>query len=166
MDNDSLKELLCAMGQLSMDSLATLATSLDESQTLNINNNNDTINNNKSNNINNIHSNHNNNNNNLNNNNNNDSSDNLNDNNNDNSNNPKINTKKHLRKDSTASMEETIVNIASDTTPLRKVKSFALRKFVEIIEVNIHRLDIVWDDVISQLHIVINHKHATLRKFG
>ncbi|ETO24216.1 hypothetical protein RFI_12937 [Reticulomyxa filosa] len=50
---------------------------------------------------------------------------------------------------------------------LEKVKSFALRKFVETMEVNIYRLDTFWTDAYGHLHLVINNKyHPQLRKFG
>ena len=47
-----------------------------------------------------------------------------------------------------------------------KVKSFALRKFVQTIEVNIYRLDKIWDHVIAHLHVIMNFKNSTLRHFG
>ena len=47
-----------------------------------------------------------------------------------------------------------------------KVKSFALRKFVQTIEVNIYRLDKIWTDVIAHLLIIMNYKSPTLRHFG
>ena len=46
------------------------------------------------------------------------------------------------------------------------MKSFALRKFVQTIEVNIYRLDKIWDHVIAHLHVIMNYKNSTLRHFG